>query len=975
MTSRRRAATLAAVLLVLLIGTQLTVPRAYAAANSSTTGTTGWWNDAYQFRRSVTVTNDGQTSLVNQTVLVRLTFSENDVEDPFSGVRLVNSSGAEVPSEILAPQYSGVFLRSSYLLFMVNLQPHSNSTFYLYYGGTLQVSPSYRASAPVTSVGNNLVRGSTVPLSLDSTQVRLSFGTIDSESIATKVAYGGQGGVQDYGPRNFSTSPFSNDSGMILAGDLNAHTNVTYDVLQAGQVQLTRVLVLTSSSALLIEAVSNGGSTVAGKLNLTSVVGLDGLSTLGTSQSVYNDSSALLYTLNPDAYFAMQQSVAASSFDLGTTATVTKEASTGVFPGAGTYTLASAAGFTWDLGALNPSAVTWISSAWGVASNVEELDISLPNAPLAAVVGQEEVLPTATPSARSLWSATVTLTNIPISPSGLVLPFGLGGGSLIPGASTVSGTYAYTVPPAPQLSSNVWTSSNSSKGQGTAFASPSYFAFDIGENTERLSGNVPNQNSNVTASLISVPGFAFRGANAVLEVKYKASHSITSGSLSEQDLFIAADLDPTLTGNFSQSILLPVSGSSTTIPTTGCSLTGPPAPDLETLVPAALLIGDGTWRTLSLSLPSTLPEGGFNVIFRLCLSTSPGFSGQLDLEVASVGVVLSGQASAVLQTSFSNVSPELTIGYLPQAFSIASVGTVANLTITQTFMMNASVGWQDGSTFSGAIAAPTAITLNDTSLARYATVGSPSLDGVFIGSAVSNYADSGKINGTTGTAFPGPGVAMLGNVSLSNVSSGSKFTLGLTAETVDVAVLDQNNVGVPGVQIVPIVNGTSLPVSVVTNGSGIAPVRLVPWTFVFNATYQGTGIGSAEIRAGAPPSVTLVSNIYNLTLVVKDSRGGLLPGAQVEISMGNYTITGTTNAQGRYSFEGIAGALYDVTVSVGGTAYSVGQVSATANNAIIVVTTTYLPPSEELLIVGLVALVPVIVVVGYFVARRIRRSK
>jgi hypothetical protein len=362
-------------------------------------------------------------------------------------------------------------------------------------------------------------------------------------------------------------------------------------------------------------------------------------------------------------------------------------------------------------------------------------------------------------------------------------------------------------------------------------------------------------------------------------------------------------------------------------------------------------------------------------MFRLCLSTSPGFSGQLDLEVASLGVVLSGQTSAVLQTSFSDSSPELTVGYLPQSLSMASVGTVANLTITQVYMMNASVGWQDGSTFSGTIAAPSGLTLNDTSLARYASIGNQALDGVFVGSAVANFAVSGKINGVNGTASPGPGVAMLGSGGVANVSSGSQFTVGLTAQTVDVSILDQNHAGVAGVQVVPIVDGRGLPVSAVTNASGVAPVRLVPWTFQFNATYQETGIGSTEILAGAPPTASLISNVYNLTLVVKDSRGGLLPQAQVTLSVGNYTFSGTTDSRGRYSFQGIAGSLYDVTVVVGSSSYSVGQVGATANNAVIAVSTGYLPPSEELLIVGLVAMVPVLVVVGYFVTRRIRRSK
>lgn len=969
------AATVTAFLLVLMMFAQLYAPQVSTAASASQTGQAPWWNDAYQFRQSLTVVDGGSTPLANQTVLVHLIFPVNDVEDPFSGVRLVNSSSVEIPSAIIGPQYSGIFLRSSYLLFLVNLEAGSNATYYVYYGGVLQSTPSYRSTGPATSLASTLVTAAAVPLSVDSTQLRLTFGTIDSETMASKVSYAGQSSRLEYGPTGFSRSPFSDDSGLTMAGDLNPQTAVAYDVLQAGQVELTRVLVLTPRAAITIDAVSNGASTVAGNVSLTSVVGLGGLSTLRNSHSVYSSGSALLYTSNPDAYFGVQQFPSPSSFDLGTESGVTAEASSGAFSGVDAYDLASAAGFTWDLGDINPSEATWVSSAWGVASAAQQIQASLPKGPLGVFMGKEEVLPVSAPTARSLWSASLTLTNVPISPSGLVIPLGAGGGRLVPGASTVSGTYAYSVPPSPQLNSNVWTDSTTSTGNGTVFASSSYYAFDLGQNVERLSGTVPNVNSSVTASLISAPGLAFSGTNAMLEVKYKASHSATAGSLSGQAFFVSADLDPTLTGNFSQSLVLPVSGSSTTVPTSGCALTGPTAAPLEMVTPSGLLIGDGTWRTLSLALPSSLPAGGFNVMLRLCLSTSPGFSGELDLEVASVGVVLSGQAPAVLQTDFSSSPPELTIGYLPQALSVASVGTVANLTISEVIMMNASIGWRDGSTFSGAITAPSPLTLNDTSLTGYASVGPPSLDGISVGSAVSSYAEAGTIDGVDGVASPGSGAAMLSASGLTNVSSGSLFIVDLRAQTVNVEILDQNGAGVTGVRIVPIENGRSLPVSATTNATGIAPVQLVPWNFQFNATYQGVGIGSVEIQAGAPPSVSLTANLYKLTLVVKDSRGGVLPDAQLTLSIGNYTFTGTTSADGSYSFEGIAGSLYDVTVSVGGNSYPVGQITATANNVVISVTTSYLSPSEELLVVGLVALVPVIVVAGYFAARRLRGSK
>jgi hypothetical protein len=316
----------------------------------------------------------------------------------------------------------------------------------------------------------------------------------------------------------------------------------------------------------------------------------------------------------------------------------------------------------------------------------------------------------------------------------------------------------------------------------------------------------------------------------------------------------------------------------------------------------------------------------------------------------------------------------LTIGYLPQASSIASVGTTANLTVSLVFQLNASVGWQDGSTFSGTVTAPSGFTVNYSATGQTVLPGEPRFEGVLVSSAVSQFAKSGKISGVNGILSAGPGLALLTNATSASFASGGSFVLGLQSQAVYVTVLDQNRAGVSGVQVVPWVDGRSLPVSTLTNGSGVARVQLVPWTFQFNATYQGTAVGSGGIQAGSPPAVSIPADLYNLTLVVKDSRGGVIPGAQLSLSLGNYSFSGTTGNQGSYSFEGIANAFYSITVTVASSTYFSGQISATANDAIIQVTTSYVPPSTQLLIVSLIAMVPVAVVAAYYVTRRLRRA-
>jgi hypothetical protein len=908
-------------------------------------------------------------------VLVHLNFTGYDVEDSQTNIRLVDSNGSEVPSVVLGAQYSGIFLRSAYLLFLTNIPPGSSEVYYVYYGSAFQSAPSYRSLGPAPSISTSgFVSMSQLPLSSDSTQIQIGFGTIDSETTMSGVSYTAGGGTVEFGPSDFSQSPFTNDTGVTLAGQLNSQTTVASEDLQAGLLQLTRILVLSPKSALVIDALADGGTGGVSGVTLTSVVGLEGLSTLGYSSSTYNQGAGVLLTQSPDGYFAVQQSPGAASFDLGTMADVLAEAMAGQFSGASSYAPASAAGFTWKLGDLQPSGSIWVSSSWGVAFTASQIPASLPPIPVGAVIGGQEVQAIATPSARSVWSAEVSLANVFVPSSGLAIPFGIGGGDLLPGASSMSGTYTYTVPSSAQSNPSSWTSAATTTGNATAYAAPQYYAFDLGTTVERLSGDVPNPTSSATASLISSPGFAFRGSGAVLQVEYKASYSVNTGNLSSQDLFVAADLDPTLTGNYSQSVVLPLTGSSTSVPVSGCTPLGPSGSQVEQINPAGFLIGDNTWRTLSVNLPSSLPASGFNVVLRLCLSTSQGFSGGMNLEIASVGVVLTGPASNFLQSTFSQVGPDLTIGYLPQASSIASVGITANLTVSLVFQLPASIGWQDGSTFNGTVTAPSAFTVNYSAIGQTVVPGEPRFEGVIISSAVSQYASSARINGANGTLSVGPGITMLTNSSSTSLAPGNSFTMGLQSQAVFVSVLDQNRAGVPGVQVVPWVEGQRVPVATLTNDSGVAEFQLVPWTYQFNATYQGEPVGSGGIQAGSPPSASILAGLYNLTLLVKDSRGGIIPGAQLSLSVGNYSFSGVTGPQGEFSFEGIENAEYSITVTVASSTYFSGQVSATANNAIIEVTTSYLPQSTQLLIVSLVALVPVAVVAAYYLTRRLRKA-
>lgn len=968
---KRRFAVLAVVLLlVLLAGTQATTPHAVTSASAPGT----WWNTSYRFRLPVTVVNGGSTPFVNQTVMVHVNFTQYQAQDPLASARLVDASGNEIPSVLVGAQFSGAFLLSAYLLFSASIPAGSAQLYYVYYGGLYQTVPSYRTSQPSNSLSSGFMNATLQALTFDSSRLRLGFGTVDTESTMTKVSYT-LGGQEEYGPTVISRQPFSNDTGLVLAGQIGSGSTIAYETTQAGAVQLTRILVLSTKGALTIDAVENGASSAVSSVQLTSLIGLGGLTNSGISTSAYDIGAQLLYTQNPDGYFVVGYSPSPVSFTLGSTDTVTSEALSGTFPGVSSYNLASAAGFTWSLGDLEPGAATWASSSWGVASSLGQLVANLPPLPSGANLGKAEVLSNAAPQATSLWSARAVLTNVSIPATGLVVPFGIGRGVLSPGASSITGTYTYSFPPLPQDDPRAWSSTAVSTGNATSFASSQYYDFGTGQDVARLLTYIPRAGSSSAASLISTGGFTVGGTNAALQIRYLASFSTVSGDFSAQNFFIAADFDPTLSGNYSESILLPVSGSSTVLPVSGCdssaSQTVPASKGLST----GLLIGDGTWRTLSIALPSSLPTSGFDARLRFCIFASPGFVGQMNLEVASAGVVHSGSVSSVIEPTFSHTAPEVTLGYLPQAQSMATAGVTANLTISLAFQANCSVGWADGSTFSGYISPPSSFSIGDSTLRKSAALGVPRLDGVLIISAVSQYAESGKVNGTAASVSSDPGIAFLGAAGSGTGVPPVPFALALRSEPLEAVVVDQDHVGVPGALVVPSVGGVSLPVTLLTNASGGAQFLLVPWSFRFNATYQGYNVGTAETQVGTQTTLPISTSLYQLTLLVKDARGGAIAGAQIALTIGNYSYSGSTDNQGRYSFEGVANALYGLTVTVGGVSYFTGEVDASANNAVIQVTTSYLPPSTELTIAVLLAIIPVALIVAYLIARRLRPSR
>jgi hypothetical protein len=554
----------------------------------------------------------------------------------------------------------------------------------------------------------------------------------------------------------------------------------------------------------------------------------------------------------------------------------------------------------------------------------------------------------------------------------LTIPFGLNGASFVPSVVSIDGTYDYSVPPPASANPRAWTATSSSTGNGTAYASPSNYAFDVGRSVESLSGFVPNAASTATAALISNSEFAFGGPTATLEIHYKASHAVQGGNFSAQDFFVAVDFDPTMSNNFNESMFLPVSGSSTTFPAFGCPASNSTGFRITRTGGSGYLIADGVWRTFSASLPSSLPSHGFDMRLRMCISSVPGFSGFMSLDVASVAIVLRGSASSILQASVSRAAPEVSLNYLPEAAGMSSAGVQVNLTMSLLLQANSEIGWADGATFAGVLSSPRSLSINYSTAIQSAKISQLYCKGILVSSAVAKFANTAIINGVGVPTVSSPGSLFL--AAPTAVASQIPFTVRLNSQPMRVIVLDQNKERVPNVNVVLVTDGVRIG-PYVTNASGGVQLQVVPWSFTIDTVYQGVQVGSDDIVVGNQPSISVSSNLYRVSALVRDFRGGPVGDAEVVLTTGNYSLSGLTNGRGIYSFEAVANAVYNVTVSVGSESYFSGQLTATSNNAMVALSTSYLPPSIELLIVALIAIVPISGVATYYVARWLKRPK
>ena len=138
-------APIAVITLLVLSTLNLFVPQASAVTFQPSKG---WWNADFRFQRSITLSNSYNYNFTGQPVFLHLSFEASHLTSGINELRLVNSSGQEVPAYVLDERSTGPFVTSVWMVFLASLRAHSSRTLELYYGNAIASAPSYRSEKP-----------------------------------------------------------------------------------------------------------------------------------------------------------------------------------------------------------------------------------------------------------------------------------------------------------------------------------------------------------------------------------------------------------------------------------------------------------------------------------------------------------------------------------------------------------------------------------------------------------------------------------------------------------------------------------------------------------------------------------------------------------------------------------------------------------------------------------------------------------
>ncbi|MGD1055276.1 MAG: hypothetical protein ABR867_04240, partial [Nitrososphaerales archaeon] len=455
-------------------------PASGAAVSAPSQATSEWWSSAYSFRVSITLSNPASLNMTSEPVLVHVTFPAAHLVDAASELTLRQANGTEVPSYVVDKTTSGGFVSSVWLMVIVSIQASSSQTYWLYYGDTSAVTPSYRIETQAATFTSGLLSITQTSPSPGSFYYQLSYGRTYSETILSRVSYGTQAGDQ-FGTLEISANPLQQIAPWyMIANDSRNQVVATVATSAALDLHVVRVDALSGSTVSTIYLVRNAGNTTLDGVTLVNVLDISPLANVAPSYTLFDSSGGSLTTTVEAALVGFEGSLYPSAFGLGPYSQVVNQTLADSF-NSQTHSYGPSAGaLSWGLGSLEPGSTVEFGTSWSVSSNVNDLDASL--APIrsspTATVGAEETLQSLLPTANVYWKSSLSLSNVTFGSRGLTFPMTIQGGRWLPESATLSGKLSYFTP-APDFDpahSGLWSADSKATGNATAAASAAFFS-------------------------------------------------------------------------------------------------------------------------------------------------------------------------------------------------------------------------------------------------------------------------------------------------------------------------------------------------------------------------------------------------------------------------------------------------------------------------------------------------------------------
>lgn len=934
----RKLAIAVTALLILAGGLQLIPPAAASTSGSAP------WQQPYHFRREVTVSNPSSTAAQDYPLLLDLNFSQGRV---FSGneIMLFNSTGVEVPTYLVDQSETGGYVTSAVLLAFLSVPAASTVSLWVYYGSAQAAPPEYRLDTPTggASLGPVSVVLGPQP---GGSAVTFTYGMTYTETVEPAIAYGQPNGTA-YGPDPLA--PLDLAVGWHIIGNRTssgAGATLLTASFAAGSLRYRQVEVVSNSSLVSVDQVTNVSPAGLSGVKLSLIVDASQLASLGPLTLAYNSSSGVATASAGGAYVGFSAGPLPATHEIGSIP--------GLIFGLAARTNATSAalgsqpGFllSWPSVSLGPGDSFSVETVLSLSSGPASIEGAAPSP--AVEVGPEQYSPDYLPVANGLWGATVGV-NSSVPPSGVKIPLQVSSGTLLPDTLTLGGMVSYTWPsPAFTGAAGVWSAVSSSSGNATAYASPSFWSVEQGGFLGRVASFNYDASSAAKSSLTSTKASIGRSSDARLSLSYKATLASLSGNPAGQELYAALLVYNGTDGPLNSILYFPAEGTSIGVTnSTSCGLAPPgtgSGPDAFRGLIDGQLVADGSWRTLTVDLSSLLGSGGYSLQMLFCSSTSRGFVGQMDLQIASAAVGVTAPAQDVMSATVpgggSSIGLDFVAGALPASAAV-TVDLGVGFDVVSTVQMSQS----SGASFASSIPEPT-VTAHGSAVPLTA-------EGIVVYTQFAGLRPALSVNGTTMSGISAAGGVVtatrvsLGSAIVGDPPASTEIVLHLQAESLNVRVTDASGDPLSGATVNVLGGGAYRGFNGTTGSDGVLSFELMPWNYSINVISKGSPVYASAVDLSSNQTVQAQARVYRVTIEAKNILGAPLGSATVEVSGYGFSQT-LTMSGGSLDLLLPAGTPYQIAVSVAGDGVYKGTVTAATNGSIVVISTSYTQPLVEL---------------------------